>query len=90
MRMILVPLAIAALSLPAVAQMTKPDAKGGVVTSSVPGKASALAAAELSAQVVAIDKQTRTLSLKGPKGKVVDAPKWVPAEKPAPEAAPGK
>jgi len=25
-----------------------------------------------------------------PKGKVVDAPKWVPAEKPAPEAAPGK
>ena len=64
--------AVALLSLPAVAQMTKPDAKGGVVTSSVPGKASALAAAELSAQVVAIDKQTRTLSLKGPKGKVVD------------------
>jgi hypothetical protein len=73
MRMILVPLAIAALSaLPAAAQITKPDARGDVVTTSVPGKASAVAAAELSAQVVSIDKKTRTLSLKGPKGKVVD------------------
>ena len=73
MRMIIVPLAIAVLSaLPAAAQTQKPDMKGGAVVTSVPGKATATAAAELSAQVVAIDKKTRTVSLKGPKGKVVD------------------
>jgi len=73
MRMIVVPLAIAVLAaLPAVAQTQKPDAKGGAVVTSVPGKASATAAAEISAQVVAIEKKTRTISLKGPKGKVVD------------------
>jgi hypothetical protein len=73
MRMILVPVAIAVLAaLPAAAQTQKPDMKGGAVVTSVPGKASATAAAELSAQVVAIDKKTRTISLKGPKGKVVD------------------
>jgi len=73
MRMIVVPLAIAVLAaLPAVAQTQKPDMKGGAVVTSVPGKASATAAAEISAQVVAIEKKTRTISLKGPKGKVVD------------------
>ena len=73
MRIILVPLAVAVLSaLPAVAQTQKPDVKGGAVVSSVPGKATATAAAEISAQVVAIDKKTRTISLKGPKGKVAD------------------
>jgi hypothetical protein len=73
MRMILVPVAIAVLAaLPAAAQTQKPDMKGGAVVTSVPGKASATAAAELSAQVVAIEKKTRTISLKGPKGKVVD------------------
>lgn len=73
MRMILVPVAIAVLAaLPAAAQTQKPDMKGGAVVTSVPGKASATAAAELSAQVVAIEKKSRTISLKGPKGKVVD------------------
>jgi hypothetical protein len=73
MRMFLVPVAIAALSaLPAAAQTQKPDMKGGAVVTSVPGKASATAAAQISAQVVAIEKSTRTLSLKGPKGKVVE------------------
>jgi len=73
MRMILVSVAIAVLAaLPAAAQTQKPDMKGGAVVTSVPGKASATAAAELSAQVVAIEKKTRTISLKGPKGKVVD------------------
>jgi hypothetical protein len=73
MRMIVIPLAIAVLAaLPAVAQTQKPDMKGGAVVTSVPGKASATAAAEISAQVVAIEKKTRTISLKGPKGKVVD------------------
>jgi hypothetical protein len=57
-------------ALPAAAQ--KPDVKGGTVTASEPGKAAVVRAAEVSAQVVAIDKATRTLSLKGPKGKVVE------------------
>jgi len=73
MRMIVIPLTIAVLSaLPAVAQTQKPDVKGGATVTSVPGSARATAAAEMSAQVVAVDKKTRTLSLKGPKGKVVD------------------
>jgi DNA-binding beta-propeller fold protein YncE len=46
--------------------------KGGAVVTSEPGRAQAVAAAEMSAQVVAIDKKTRTVTLKGPKGKVVD------------------
>ncbi len=72
MRSIPLVLAVAAFSavLPAAAQ--KPDVKGGSVTASEPGKAAMVRAAEVSAQVVAIDKATRTLSLKGPKGKVVD------------------
>ena len=71
MRTIVLPLLVTALAaLPAAAQ--KPDVKGGAVVASEPGRAQAVAAAELSAQVVAIDKKTRTLSLKGPKGKVVD------------------
>jgi len=50
----------------------KPDAAGGTVVTSEPGKASIVRAAELSAQVVGIGKATRTITLKGPKGNVVD------------------
>ena len=50
----------------------KPDGTGGAVVASVPGTAVVARAAEISAQVVAIDKATRTISLKGPKGNVVD------------------
>ena len=57
--------------LPAVAQQ-KPDIKGGTVVASEPGRAAAVRAVQISAQVVAIDKASRTLSLKGPKGNVVD------------------
>ncbi|HUL91539.1 MAG TPA: hypothetical protein VLV56_04240 [Burkholderiales bacterium] len=60
----------ASLALPAVAQ--KPDVKGGTVVASEPGKAAAVRAVKLTAQVVAIDKASRTVSLKGPKGNVVD------------------
>ena len=60
----------AAIAAPAFAQ--KPDATGGAVVTSEPGRASAVRAAELSAQVVGIDKATRTVTLKGPKGNVVD------------------
>jgi len=57
-------------ALPAAAQ--KPDMKGGAVVASEPGRAAIVAAAELSAQVVSIEKKTRTISLKGPKGGVMD------------------
>ncbi len=60
----------AAIAAPAFAQ--KPDAAGGAVVTSEPGRASVVRAAELSAQVVGIDKATRTVTLKGPKGNVVD------------------
>ena len=68
MRVLLIAMLMTAL--PAVAQ--KPDMKGGAVVASEPGRAAIVAAAELSAQVVSIEKKTRTLSLKGPKGNVQD------------------
>lgn len=63
-------LALAAFGFPAFAQ--QPDAKGGAVVVSEPGKATIARAAEVSAQVVGLDKATRTVTLKGPKGNVVD------------------
>jgi len=50
----------------------KPDVKGGAVITSEPGRATAVRAVEISAQVVSIDKATRTVTLKGPQGNVVD------------------
>ena len=50
----------------------KPDATGGAALKSEPGKATAVRALEISAQVVALDKATRTVTLKGPKGDVRD------------------
>ena len=70
MRNALMVLAAMVLALPAAAQ--KPDVTGGAVVTSEPGKAAAVRAVKLTAQVVAIDKATRTVSLKGPKGNVVD------------------
>lgn len=67
--MLLVALAMA-WTLPAVAQ--KPDVTGGTVVSSEPGKAAAMRSMKVSAKVVAIDKITRTVTLKGPNGNVVD------------------
>jgi len=60
----------AVAAFPALAQ--KPDMKGGDVTVSEPGKAGVARGVELSAQVVSVDKKTRTLTLKGPGGKVAD------------------
>ena len=57
-------------ALPAAAQ--KPDVTGGTVIASEPGKATAVRAIKVTAQVVAIDKATRTVTLKGPKGNVSD------------------
>jgi spermidine/putrescine-binding protein len=50
----------------------QPAATGGAVLASEPGKAAAARTVELSAQVIAIDKATRTLTLKGPKGAALD------------------
>lgn len=60
----------AALSMPAVAE--KPDATGVVAVASEPGKAVGARVEKLSAEIIGIDKATRTVTLKGPKGKVVD------------------
>jgi hypothetical protein len=56
--------------LPAAAQ--KPDVTGGTAVASEPGKAAAVRAIKVTAQVVAIDKATRTLTLKGRDGNTVD------------------
>lgn len=55
----------------AVAQSQKPSATSGAAVTSEPGKASVVTAAEITATVVAIDKATRTVTLKGPH-RVVD------------------
>jgi hypothetical protein len=65
-------LALIAATLAATAFAQKPDAKGGVVVTSEPGRAAAVRAVEISAQVVGIDKATRTVTLKGPQGNAVD------------------
>jgi len=67
--MILAALA-ASLALPALAQ--KPDVTGGTVVASEPGKAAAVRHVKITAQVVSIDKASRAVSLKGPKGNIVD------------------
>jgi len=65
-----VALVAAAIAMPVPAQ--QPAAAGGTVVVSEPGRAAALRAVEVSAQVVAIDKATRTITLKGRKGETVD------------------
>ena len=61
----------ASAALPVAAQQ-KPDVTGGTVVASEPGKAAAVRAVKITAQVVALDKASRTVTLKGPKGNVVD------------------
>jgi hypothetical protein len=65
-------LALVATVFAATAIAQKPDAKGGAAIVSAPGMATMATTTELSAQVVAIDKATRTLTLKGQKGEAVD------------------
>jgi hypothetical protein len=60
----------AALSTSAMAE--KPHAGEGAAIVSEPGKAAIVQAVKISAKVIAIEKETRTITLKGPKGKVVD------------------
>jgi hypothetical protein len=60
----------AAVASGALAQ--QPGATGGAVLASEPGKAAVARTVEVSARVVAIDKATRTVTLKGPKGEAFD------------------
>jgi hypothetical protein len=50
----------------------QPSAKDETVVSSEPGKGVITRIVQVSAQVVAIDRRTRTITLKGPEGKVAD------------------
>lgn len=67
-------LAIAACAslVAATALAQQPAAGGGTTVTSEPGKATITQSAELTGQVVGIDKATRTVTLKGPKGNVLD------------------
>jgi hypothetical protein len=65
-------LALIAAAFAATTFAQKPEAAGGVVVLSEPGRAAVVREAEISAEVVAIDKATRTVTLKGPEGNVVD------------------
>jgi hypothetical protein len=69
----IIPLTLAAIvvgALPAQAQQS--PMKGATVVASEPGKAAMVSAAEINATVVAIDKGSRIVTLKGPKGNSVD------------------
>ncbi len=65
-------LALITLAISATLLAQQPGAKGGAVLASEPGKAALVRAAEISALVVGLDKATRTITLKGPKGNVTD------------------
>ncbi len=65
-------LALIATAFAATALAQQPGAAGEVTVSSEPGKAEAVRQVEISAEVVGIDKAARTMTLKVPKGNVVD------------------
>jgi hypothetical protein len=65
-------LALIAAAFTTVAAAQQPGAGTGAVVASEPGRAAIVEAAQISAQVVGIDKATRTVTLKGPKGNIVD------------------
>ena len=56
----------------ATALAQQPGATGAAVVTSEPGRAAVVREAEISAQVVAIDKAARMVTLKGPQGNAVD------------------
>lgn len=63
---------IAATSATTTLAQQPPAPKAGAAVVSEPGKAGAVRAVEISAKVIGVDKATRTLTLKGPKGDVFD------------------
>ena len=70
-RMSILGLALFGLPLVAPVAAQQPEAAGTTVLSE-PGRAQVVRYAEISAKVVAIDKGTRTVTLKGPQDKTVD------------------
>ena len=65
-------LALIMVVFAATAGAQQPNVSDTTSIASEPGKASAVRRVEMSAQVVSIDKPTRTVTLKGPKGNVLD------------------
>ena len=68
----IIALALIAATLSPAAMAQKPAATGDAVLISEPGKAALMQTVQVSAEVIGIEKATRTLTLKGPKGEVVD------------------
>jgi hypothetical protein len=65
-------LALIATALTGTVLGQKPDAAAGAAVASEPGRAAIVRAAEISAQVVSIDRATRTVTLKGPQENILD------------------
>jgi hypothetical protein len=55
------------MALPALSQNPKPGVAGGTVVASEPGKAAIVSTVEVTATVLAVDKGSRTVTLKGPR-----------------------
>ena len=70
-RLSLLSAAVLACAIP-FAYAQKPPVSQETVTASTPGKAAAASAVEMKATITGLDKATRTLTVKGPKGRVVD------------------
>jgi hypothetical protein len=66
--------AVALAPTAVLAQAQQPPAGGAAVTSSSPGKGTAERVAKLTAEVQAVDAANRTVTLKGPRGKIVTLP----------------
>jgi len=72
MRTIVSAVILAAIGLAPVLAQTQPPAAGGAaVTSTSPGKGTAERVAKITAEVQAVDAANRTVTLKGPRGKIV-------------------
>ncbi|MBL8200505.1 MAG: hypothetical protein JNK40_05980 [Chromatiales bacterium] len=67
-----VALALIATAVAGTAVAQQPASGTGAVVASEPGRAAALRTVEISAQVISINKSTRTLTLKGERGNVVE------------------
>lgn len=61
-------------AVPLVATAQKPDAAGASVTETAPGKGTVTNVVKISASVEAVDAANRTVTLKGPRGKVMTLP----------------
>jgi Cu/Ag efflux protein CusF len=68
----LVCVAVTVIAFGAIPAFGQTPATGGAMTATAPGKGVAAAIVEMTATVQAIDKASRTITLKGPKGGVVD------------------